>query len=50
MAIVANYVDVFTKFLIYVPSFVSMISMALEIDSNCKKIINKDHPEREANL
>ena len=50
MAIVANYLDVFVKFLIYVPSFVSMISLALDIDSNSKKIINKEHPERDPDL
>lgn len=29
MAIVQNYLDVFTKFLIYVPSYISLIELSL---------------------
>ena len=44
MAIATNYLDVFNKFLIYVPSYLGVIQLILSVDRECKKIINKPNP------
>jgi hypothetical protein len=50
MAIIRNYLDVFSKFLIYVPNYVNVVKFILEIDQESKKIINTANPERQPQL
>jgi hypothetical protein len=44
MAVCKNYLDVFNKFVIYVPSYASVVIVILEIDRQSKTVINTANP------
>jgi hypothetical protein len=47
MAIIKNYLNIFNKFLIYVPNYITIVQLILEVDKHSKKIMNQDNPERQ---
>ena len=46
MAAASNYLELFSKFLIYVPSYAAMVELILKVDYQSKQIMNCPHPER----
>ena len=46
MAAASNYLELYGKFLIYVPSYAGMVELILKVDYESKQIINSPHPER----